>query len=377
MADSFSVKAILSAKDSGFSSTLKSCSSALDRIDSKVSGISFGFLSSVGQSAFNGLKNSATELIGAIDASNTSWKTFAGNMKILGKSTEEIEKVKGDLQDFAQKTVYSSSDMATTYAQLEAVGVKSCGDLVKSFGGLAAASENPQQAMKTLSQQATQMAAKPNVAWQDFKLMLEQTPAGISAVAKEMGMSTSEMVTAVQAGEVATDKFFEAIIKAGGAGTEFEAMATEFKTIGQATDGLMDSLAYKLTPAFEIVTQAGIKGLNAISGMFDKIDSKKLEGTITKVIGRIEKFVTNVKKYAAVAKESFAGVGTKLKDAFNAIKTSFTGMTSTFGSTEDIEGFKGVMDKVADVIKRLLTSQRSIPTQSRKSSNIFLQLLWA
>lgn len=41
--------------------------------------------------------------------------------------------------------------------------------------------------MKTLSEQATQMAAKPKVQWQDFKLMLEQTPAGISAVAKTMG----------------------------------------------------------------------------------------------------------------------------------------------------------------------------------------------
>ena len=43
------------------------------------------------------------------------------------------------------------------------------------------AAENPQQAMKTLSQQGVQMAAKPTVAWQDFKLMLEQTPAGIAA----------------------------------------------------------------------------------------------------------------------------------------------------------------------------------------------------
>ena len=47
--------------------------------------------------------------------------------------------------------------------------------------------------MKTLSQQATQMAAKPKVAWQDFKLMMEQTPAGMAAIAKEMGMSLDEL----------------------------------------------------------------------------------------------------------------------------------------------------------------------------------------
>ena len=38
MADSFSVKAILSAKDSGFSSTLKSAASTIDSIDKKISG---------------------------------------------------------------------------------------------------------------------------------------------------------------------------------------------------------------------------------------------------------------------------------------------------------------------------------------------------
>lgn len=91
--------------------------------------------------------------------------------------------------------------MASTYAQLSAVGIKSTNKLVKGFGGLAAAAENPKQAMKTLSQQATQMAAKPTVAWADFKLMIEQTPAGISAVAKEMGMTTTDLVQNVQDGK--------------------------------------------------------------------------------------------------------------------------------------------------------------------------------
>ena len=76
--------------------------------------------------------------------------------------------------------------MASSYAQLAAVGIKSADKLVTGFGGLAGAAEDPAQAMKTLSQQGVQMAAKPTVAWQDFKLMLEQTPAGIAAVAKEM-----------------------------------------------------------------------------------------------------------------------------------------------------------------------------------------------
>ncbi|WP_153049530.1 tape measure protein, partial [Streptococcus suis] len=138
----------------------------------------------------------------------------------------EIAGVKKELQSFATETIYSASDMASTYSQLAAVGIKSTKELVTGFGGLAAAAENPGQAMKTLSTQAVQMAAKPTVAWADFKLMLEQTPAGISAVAKHMGMSTAEMVTAVQDGKIATQDFFDAINAVGNNDT-FRKMATE------------------------------------------------------------------------------------------------------------------------------------------------------
>ena len=88
--------------------------------------------------------------------------------------------------------------MSQTFAQLDAVGTKGTASLVRGFGNMAAMAENPKQAMKSISQQATQMAAKPKVAWQDFKIMLEQAPAGVAQVAKKMGMSTKELVAAVQ-----------------------------------------------------------------------------------------------------------------------------------------------------------------------------------
>lgn len=264
----FSVRAILSAQDRGFSSTLKSALGTTETLGQKIkSGFAFGLLTGAGQAAFGALTNGARNLVSEIDASNAAWKTFEGNMKMVGKSSKEIKKTKKELQAFAESSVYSSSDMAQTYAQLEAVGVKGTTKLVKGFGGLAAAAENPQQAMKTLSQQATQMAAKPNVAWADFKLMLEQTPAGIAAVAKEMGMSTAEMVTAVQDGTVATEDFFDAIAKVG-TNKDFSKMATEYKTVGQAMDGLQETIGNKLSPAFELLTK---KGISAVSGISDKV----------------------------------------------------------------------------------------------------------
>lgn len=344
MAESYSVKAILSAKDSGFTSTMKSAGSALDNLKSQITGgLGFGLLTGAGQAAFSAITSGVKNVVSEINSSNAAWKTFEGNMSILGKSSSEIDSVKKELQSFAEQTVYSSSDMASTYAQLASVGVSSTTELVKGFGGLAAAAENPQQAMKTLSQQAVQMAAKPTVAWQDFKLMLEQTPAGIAAVAKEMGMSTSELVTKIQDGEIATDKFFEAIKKVGNS-DDFAKLATSYKTVDQAMDGLQETIGNKLTPAFDVLSQAGI---GAISGIIDKLGEIDGEAIAAKVKSALD----TVFEYFNVAKEAFSGVGSSLMEAFNAIKESLSGVSDAFGNVASVESFASAMQKVADVIK--------------------------
>lgn len=344
MAESYSVRAKLSAQDSGFTSTMKSALGTVKSLGSQIkSGFAFGLLTGAGQAAFHTLTNGVKGLVSEIDSSNASWKTFTKNMQMLGKNDKEIAGVKTELQDFAQKTIYSSSDMATTFAQLEAVGTKNTTKLVKGFGGLAAAAENPQQAMKTLSQQATQMAAKPNVAWQDFKLMLEQTPAGIAAVAKEMGMTTSELVTNVQDGKIATDKFFDAIAKVG-TNKAFSDLATEAKTVGQAMDGLKETLGNKLTPAFEVLNKTGI---SIISRLSDKLSGINADALANKV----SNMVTKVGKYFSALKDAFSGVGTDVWSAVKEIGSALFGLKGEFGSTESIEGFKSTMQSLANVIK--------------------------
>lgn len=346
MAESYSVKATLSATDNGFSSTLKNATSATETLGERIkNGFNFGFLIGAGQQAFSTLVSGAKDLIGEIDSSNAAWQTFAANMSIIGKSESEINSVKKELQSFAEQTVYSSSDMATTFAQLEAVGVKNTTNLVKGFGGLAAAAENPQQAMKTLSQQATQMAAKPKVEWGDFKLMLEQTPAGISAVAKEMGMSTADMVKAVQGGKVKTDEFFAAITKAG-TSDAFSKLATESKTVGQAMDGLKEGIANKIMPAFDLLSKEGIGIVDKLAGALGNIDAQGLADKVGSAIGFIKRGFT-------VLKTSFNGVGTDLKAAFDVVASAFSDLGVSFNKGDILERFGNTCRTVAGAIRYL------------------------
>ena len=272
-------------------------------------------------------------MVGELNEASTSWQTFEGNMHQLGKSPTEINRAKSEMQKFAQQTIYSASDMSSTYAQLAAVGVKNTGKLVKGFGGLAAASDNPQQAMKTLSEQATQMAAKPKVQWQDFKLMLEQTPAGISAVAKTMGKSTTELIKNIQDGKVKTQDFLNAVAKTG-TNANFSKMATQYKTVGQAMDGLKETLANKLQPQFDKVSQVGIKAVSGITDKLANLNWDALGNGILSAISKVQPILTNLGNGFKQMFEGFnsSGAGKSIADMFGSIADAGKKLTSTLSS---------------------------------------------
>lgn len=344
MAESFSVKAILSAQDRGFTSAFKSAMGTVSNLKSTLtSGIGFGIMAGIGQKAFGAVTSSIGGMVSELNSSSAAWKTFNGNMSMVGKGADEIASVKKELQEFAEDTIYSASDMASTYAQLSAVGIKSTNKLVKGFGGLAAAAENPKQAMKTLSQQATQMAAKPTVAWADFKLMIEQTPAGISAVAKEMGMTTTELVQNVQDGKIATEDFFDAIAKVG-TNDAFTKLATEYKTVDQAMDGLTETVSNKLAPSFDVLSGRAIKSLDGIINKIGDLDGDAIAGKLTG-------FLDKASGYWNVLKTEALEVKTAFGDAFSAIGEDLGKITGAFGSTESISSFAGVMDSASGALQ--------------------------
>ncbi|MCT3602076.1 phage tail protein [Lactobacillus acidophilus] len=275
-------------------------------------------------------RSGISSMLGELNEASTSWQTFEGNMHQIGASNTQIAKAKSDMQKFAQQTIYSASDMSSTYAQLAAVGTKNTAKLVKGFGGLAAASDNPQQAMKTLSEQATQMAAKPKVQWQDFKLMLEQTPAGISAVAKTMGKSTTELIKNIQDGKVKTQDFLDAVAKTG-TNANFSKMATQYKTVGQAADGLKETLANKLQPQFDKVSQVGIKAVSGITDKLANLNWDALGNGILSAISKVQPILANLGNGFKQMFEGFnsSGAGKSIVDMFDSIADAGKKLTAT------------------------------------------------
>lgn len=283
----------------------------------------------------NAVKSGISGMVTELNSSSKAWQTFEGNMNQMGASSSSIQSAKADMQQYAQATIYSASDMASTYAQLAAVGTKNTGDLVKGFGGLAAASEDPTQAMKTLSQQATQMAAKPKVQWEDFKLMLEQTPAGMAAVAKSMDMTTGKLIKGIQDGTVSTQEFFNAISKTG-TNKSFSKMATQFKTVDQAVDGMKETLTNKLQPAFDRVSQIGIKAVEGLTNALSGVD-------FTAIANSAINFGTTVATAIGGAWQTFKDTGAvdAAIGAFNQLKGAVGYVIQSFsGGSGGVDIFK-------------------------------------
>lgn len=352
MAETYSVEAVLTAVDKGMSSTLnglqkainglQKTSSAFDTISNKGSSmfksmLGANLVSSAVTSAFGSIRSSLGEMVGELNSSKKAWDTFDGNLSKLGWGKDQINQAKEAMQDYATKTIYSASDMASTFSQMAAIGRQDSGELVEAMGGLAASAENPKQAMKSLSQQMVQALAKPKITWQDFRIMMEQAPAGMSAVAKEMGLSLNELITKIQAGQVKTEDFAEAFKRAG---MSMQDMATSYKTIDQALDGLKETLANKLKPAFDALSKAGIKALEAIMNQLDKIDFNKLATSLEEVLNKID-FNAIAEKIASFVSTSVA----KIKEFWQG-----------FSNTSAIADFKKALSEVWEAIKKVASA---------------------
>ena len=340
------VTAVLMAKDRNFQSTFEAANKTTQTLGGKIkSGLGFGALAGIGAKAVGVVGSGLKSLVSELDNTNSAWTSFASNMAMSGMGDTKIKETQKDLQYYAKRTVYTSKDMAATYAQLYAVNRKTSPSLVKGFGNVAAAAQDPAQAMKTLSMQATQMAAKPKVQWEDFKLILEQTPAGMSKVAKAMGMTTTELVKNVQDGKVKTEDFFKAMERLS-EDSDLSKMAQSYKTIGQAADGLTATLSSGLAPAWQVVSDVAIGGIS------------KLMGVVDKGIGGLSKIFKGTGKQlqkTAGAFERFAGTLSRNKGVMDILKLTAKATSAA------LNALLKVIEKVSNGLNKMMKIEPRLP----------------
>ncbi len=138
----FSVKAVLSAVDRNFSSTMKSALGYTNNLKSTLtSGLGFGVLMGAGQAAFSAISGSVSGLAKETINTSDSMQKLQQAMRFSGSSEAEIQRIAGatgSLKTYADKTVFSLQDVMSTFGALSANGIKDADKMTESVGNAVA-----------------------------------------------------------------------------------------------------------------------------------------------------------------------------------------------------------------------------------------------
>lgn len=213
------VKAILTAEDRGFTSTLKKASGETESFGSKIkSGLGFGVLMRAGQKCFDVIGNAITSnLSGAVKRFDTI-NNFPKVMQSLGFTAKEASDSM-DVLGSSLSHLPTTLDQAT--AQLQQI-VAVTGDLPEATkltlalnNAMSAGGASAEQSASAINQWVQAMSkGKPDL--QDWRALVQQAPAQMNQLAEAClgaGKSQSDLYDAMKSGEVTIDEVNKKMIE--------------------------------------------------------------------------------------------------------------------------------------------------------------------
>lgn len=258
MAESFSVKAILSAKDSNFSSTMKACSGYAENLKSTLtSGIGFGAMATIGSKAVsvvgNGLKSLTT---GAISAGTNFESAMSSVASISGATGNDLKELTSKAEQMGATTRFSATEAANAMEYMAMAGWKTK-DMVSGIGGimnlaaasgadLARTSDIVTDALTAFGKSASDsgifadvMAAASSNANTNVEMMGE-TFKYVGAAAGAMGYSIQDIA-------LATGLMANSGIKGSEAGTALRSVITRMAKPTKESSAAMKKLGLSMT----------------------------------------------------------------------------------------------------------------------------------
>lgn len=258
MAESFSVKAILSAKDSNFSSTMKACSGYAENLKSTLtSGIGFGAMATIGSKAVsvveNGLKSLTT---GAISAGTNFESAMSSVASISGATGNDLKELTSKAKQMGATTQFSATEAANAMEYMAMAGWKTK-DMVSGIGGimnlaaasgadLARTSDIVTDALTAFGKSASDsgifadvMAAASSNANTNVEMMGE-TFKYVGAAAGAMGYSIQDIA-------LATGLMANSGIKGSEAGTALRSVITRMAKPTKESSAAMKKLGLSMT----------------------------------------------------------------------------------------------------------------------------------
>lgn len=358
MAESYSVKAILSAQDKNFSSIMKSCQGYANNLKTTLTGgLGFGAMAAIGGKAMSLVTNSVSDLSKeTIETSDSMYKLQAA-MRFSGYSEAEIQRIAGatgTLKTYADKTVFSLQDVMSTFGAFSANGIKDADKLTEAVGNAVAVFGGGAKEYSSVALAISQAMAAGALHAQDWNQIINASPQLAGGLRKELIKLNptlgNDFKGAMEKGAITADMLGQAINNIGMTDMAKEA-ATSVTTFEGAMSNLEASAVSGMMKLYD--TFAKPKVIDAINGMTGKV-----EAGFDKLSVGIPKAIELISPYWNVLKTDAKEVGTAFGEAAGAIIDEVQELTGAFGKKESVDNFSesmgtatGALTTFADFLK--------------------------
>lgn len=363
MSDSMSVRAVLSAYDESFSSTLEEAIKSINKFDNQTiassqavsdsgSRISNTFKSMVGAISTVAVAGKAWDVVknsmgGAIERFDTLNK-YPVVMKALNYSTQDVAKSTSILAkgiDGLPTSLQDVTSVAQQLAPLTGSAKKASQSAIALNNAFLASGASVADTSRGL-QQYTQMLSTGKVDLMSYRTLMETMPIALRKVANSFGFTgksaEQDLYNALQSGQITVDQLNDRFIKLNGGVNGFAQLARKnSQGIGTSFANLKNAVVKNLANMLSAIDN-GFKqaGLGSIAQVLDNM--KESINAAFQVIGPV---VTN----ATVVILNFAKVvGGALKSALsNDIFRSFVvGLLGFIGAFKGIGVAVGILAKL-------------------------------
>lgn len=350
MAESYSVKAILSAQDKNFSSIMKSCQGYANNLKTTLTGgLGFGAMAAIGGKAMSLVTNSVSDLSKeTIETSDSMYKLQAA-MRFSGYSEAEIQRIAGatgTLKTYADKTVFSLQDVMSTFGSLSANGIKDADKLTEAVGNAVAVFGGGAKEYSSVALAFSQAMAAGALHAQDWNQIINASPQLAGGLRKELIKLNptlgNDFKGAMEKGAITADMLGQAINNIG-----MTDMAKEADTSVTTFEGAMGNMeASAVSGMMKLYdTFAKPKVIDALNGMTGKIDAG-----FEKLSVGIPKAIEIISPYWNVIKTDAVEVGKAFGDAAGSIIGEVQNLTGAFGKKENVDNFSKSMGTATNAL---------------------------
>lgn len=303
--------------------------------------------------------------------------TVLSNTEWAGTTLDDVKSALGELNDYADNTVYSFGQMTENIGRFTAAGVtlEDSTVAIKGLSNLAAASGSNVHQLNTAMYQMSQSMASGTMNLMDWNSLVnagmggKKTQDALLETARAMGKNvdmSEGFRNSISKGWLTSEVFLETMKKFGADESMTEA-ATAVRTLTGMLDSLKEGIGSGWAETWELIfgdyeqaTRFWTAMSDALSGFFKKGTDKR-NNFIKYMIdsGAIEKFGELIRNVGTPIVQVFKTIGEAFKTVFppgpptglvNLIK-SLADMTSGFKmSTASLENFKTIFQGMFSVV---------------------------